>query len=255
MTKIVGFCALHYGADYLEYALRSIVDYVDVLHVVYTPQPSHGTGTTLTCPDTYEKLAAITTGVSYKVHWHSGVYRSESEHRAQIYKLEPAADVIVVVDSDEIWSKLAIWNAIEQSHDIKDFNHIRIPMWHYWRSFKRGFMNDPANPIRIILPKNPQRDRSLIDIHHANKFRAGPVVMHHFGYAQRSDIVRYKMQIHGHIGEFRRDVNWFNDVFMANRQVDCHPVGSEYWNAEPIPDSALPAILDNHPYRHLELIP
>ena len=60
---------------------------------------------------------------------------------------------------------------------------------------------------------------------------------------------------HGHFNEFRHDVNWFQDVFMANRQYDCHPVGSDAWDCEDIDLSHLPSVLENHPYRNLELIP
>lgn len=250
MTRVVGQCCLLYGADFLEYALRSIVDHVDALHVCYTPQPSHGTPTTLPCPDTWETLAAIATGVSYKVQWHQGVYRSESEHRAEIYRLEPDADVIVVVDSDEVWTPSGLTDALYFAA-LSDTRFGRVPMWHYWRSFQRGFTKDPACPIRIIKPKMKEGEFLAA----GRPVAVAERVIHHFGYAQRSDIVRYKMGIHGHRNEFRRDVNWFDDVFMANRQTDCHPVGSEYWNAEAIPDSAIPEILAEHPYRHLEVIP
>ena len=124
-------------------------------------------------------------------------------------------------------------------------------MTHYWRSFWRGFAHDPAYPTRVICPQRPTREAYLACVSEA------PCRIHHFGYAQRAEIIRYKLLTHGHRNEFRRDVDWFNDVFMANRQTDCHPVGSEYWNAEPIDpfEDGLPGWMQDHPYAALDVIP
>ena len=79
--------------------------------------------------------------------------------------------------------------------------------------------------------------------------------VHHFGYAIRSELMAYKWQIHGHKGELRHDVDWFNDVFMANRQYDCHPVGSDAWNCEAMDMSDLPEVLNDHPFKYMSVIP
>ena len=40
--KILAYCALHYGAEWLEWAIRSVEPLVDEYHIFYTPHPSHG---------------------------------------------------------------------------------------------------------------------------------------------------------------------------------------------------------------------
>ena len=41
--KIVGYTIVHYGADYIGYAVRSVLPLVDKHNIFYTPHPSHGT--------------------------------------------------------------------------------------------------------------------------------------------------------------------------------------------------------------------
>ncbi len=78
----------------------------------------------------------------------------------------------------------------------------------------------------------------------------------HMGYAQSARITEYKLKTHGHIGQFRWDIDWFQDRFLANAQHDCHPVGSDYWNPEPVnPLDYMPDWMRNHPYFNLEVIP
>jgi hypothetical protein len=53
---IVGFTALHYGTDYLSYAIRSVAHAVDAWYVAYTPVGSHGHRATRPCPETEAEL-------------------------------------------------------------------------------------------------------------------------------------------------------------------------------------------------------
>jgi hypothetical protein len=246
--RIISLTILHYGETYLPYALRSVHDAVDAQYVLYTPQGSHGSRTSTPCPDTREMLIdAAIEGAGDKLHWHDGVYVNESEHRAKIFELEPDADCIIVVDSDEIYHENLVTELSEYIHaDTHHPNRLRLPFWHYWRSFKRGFMHDPAYPERVIFPK---MGNSIGEIGGLSG------VIHHFGYCQNSEIIKYKQLTHGHKGEWRKDCDWFKDIFLTNRQYDCHPVGSDAWQCEDMDLSQLPKVLEDHPYRHLDLIP
>lgn len=251
--RIISLTIALYGTDYLKYALQSVNPAVDAQYVLYTPQGSHGHRTDAVCPDTREQLIECAIeGAGDKLRWHEGVYANESDHRAKIFELEPDADVIIVVDSDEIYADGLAEDVIRYSYPNKERKHfpggdrrLRLPFIHLWRSFKRGFAHDPAFPERVICPLYP------------NSVSTMPTdkCIWHFGYAQRSEIVRYKLETHGHKAEFRRDVDWFADVFMANRQTDCHPVGSDAWNCEDMDASALPSVLSDHPFKDLEVIP
>lgn len=246
--RIISQTILHYGSDYLKYALQSVNSAVDAQYVLYTPEGSHGSRTDAVCPDTREQLIECAIeGAGDKLRWHEGVYTNESEHRAKIHELEPDADVILVCDADECYSEQLLSDLMTYIHTAEDTPmRLRLPFWHYFRSFNRGFMHDPALPERVIFPKVTN---GMKETFHSKG------VVHHFGYAQRSEIVRYKLTTHGHKGEFRRDVDWFNDVFMANRQYDCHPIGSDAWNCEDMDASQLPSVLKDHPFKDMDIIP
>jgi hypothetical protein len=245
-VKIIGYVALHYGAAFLGYAIRSIIDSVDELWVLYTPAGSHGHSTNVPCPETKEELQQIAWDAAReKLHWVDGYWAWEGQQRDAIHKLCPDADLVLVLDSDEIWADGLAELAIEAALGF-GCRTLRLPFIHYWRSFHRGFKHDPAYPVRVINPHVPSGEATLSAAKYIN----------HFGYAQPTEIVRYKLQIHGHKNEFRRDVDWFNDVWLANRQVDCHPVGSQYWNAEPIDVwKYLPDFMRSHPFAELDIIP
>jgi hypothetical protein len=98
-------------------------------------------------------------------------------------------------------------------------------------------------------------NQTVLDRAYRKDLVNGIGVVNHMGYATTPEIVAYKWQIHGHLNELRRDVNWFQDVFMANRQTDCHPVGSEYWNPEPVnPLDYMPYWMAQHPFFNMEVI-
>jgi hypothetical protein len=246
--KIVAYVALHYGKDYLAAAIHSVIEHVEELHVIYTSVGSHGHRTDVQCPETRKELYAIAyEAARHKLFWHDGAWPYEGAQRDAIYEYAPDADMILVLDADEVWADGLAAYAIEFAQ-AANIRRIRVPMLHLWRSFYRGFAHDPAYPHRVIMPHAPEGETTLHTWSDSQR-------IWHFGYAQRSDIVQYKLLTHGHKNEFRRDCDWFNDVFMTNRQTDCHPVGSDAWNCEDIDQANLPTPLYTHPYRWIEVIP
>lgn len=249
MTKVVSYTALLYGADYLGSAIRSVIDHMDEHHIIFSPVGAHGSRTDLPCPDSRDELYAIAEqAAGSKLHWHdSGPFTYEGQQREAIHQYAPDADVIVVLDADEIWPSMLIRNMTD-GIDYPFFpRRVRLPVVHFWRSFYRAVIHDPASPVRVIYPKRPEGETGLSDMQGA---------IAHMGYAQRSELVYFKQFTHGHRGEWRRDCNWYRDKFLANSQEDVHPVGSQYWWPEEInPWDYLPEFMKSHPYANLEVIP
>lgn len=245
--KVVSYTALHYGSDYLYHAIKSVIDHVDEHWIIYSDVGSHGSRTNLRCPDTRDELMAIAAkAAGSKLGWVDGRWDRETDQRSMIHQLAPDADVILVVDADEIWPTGLVHNVTDGIDYAFLAQRNRVTMRHYWRSFYRCILHDPASPVRIICPKKPDSEMGLTDLWGS---------INHFGYAQRPEIVRYKLETHGHRAEFRRDVDWFTDIFLANRQRDCHPVGSEWWNPETVnPLDYMPSWMSEHPYFNLEVI-
>lgn len=250
----IAYTALLYGKDYLGDAILSVINHIDQYHVIYSPEGAHGHRTDRPCPDTHDELYALAEAAAGpKLRWHdAGPFPHEGAQRDSIHAYAPDADVILVLDADEIWGEelvSAVLNyagTVQYSQPVRTF---RLPIIHFWRSFYRAVLHDPAFPTRVIFPR--------IDAKYGEKTvftHKSPIA--HLGYAQRSEIVEFKQHTHGHKGEWRRDVDWFRDRFMANAQHDCHPVGSEWWNPEPVdPWQYLPDFMKSHPYANLDVIP
>lgn len=248
--KIVGYTALRYGADYLGYAIRSIINHIDEYHVLYATKPSHGHPSDLPCPDTEEELHEIAwQAAGTKLHWHRGDWVYEGQQRDSILQYAPDADMIISCDSDEIFSETLINNIVNSSPDyvsIVPTRYARLPFIHYWRSFNKCVLHDPAYPARVTYPKVASGEVTW-------PIQYG--VVNHMGYATTPAIMAYKWQIHGHKDELRHDMNWYQDVFMANRQTDTHPVGSEYWNTETVnPLHYMPYWMVDHPFYGMDVI-
>lgn len=251
--KVISYTALHYGSDYLYHAIRSVIDHVDEHHVLYSPVGSHGARADMPCPDSrgdlYD-LALLAAGD--KLRWHDGEWPDEGKQRESIHLVAPDADVILVVDADEIWSWGAVDCALMVGAAQPPIRSWRVPIIHYWRSFYRCVLRDPAYPTRIILPKQPVAEQY---IQYAADGELRWVGINHMGYAQRPDVTFYKQFTHGHRGEWRWKDDWFHTIFMTNRQHDCHPVGSEYWNPETVnPWDYMPDFMRQHPYANLDVI-
>ena len=243
--KVIAYTALHYGADYLDYAIRSVIDHVDEYYVLYSANGSHGTRTNFANPDKRGQLYEIARrAAGDKLRWIDGDWTAEGQQRDTIHQKVPDADAIVVLDADEIWATGLVEMCLAQ-HSA-GFRNLYVPIYHLWRSFRRAVLHDPAYPVRVIFQNYPDADYGGIN--------TNGLKISHFGYAQKPEVVDYKMRIHGHIGQFRKD-NWWDNRFMANAQTDCHPIGSEYWNTEEIePLDYMPGFMADHPYFDLKVI-
>lgn len=251
--KTIAYTALHYGRDYLYWAIRSVIDHVDEYHVLYTPIGSHGHRTDVPCPDTRDELySKAEMAAKGKLRWHEGVWDYEGQQRESIWQYVSDADLVLVLDADEIWSDRLV-NAVIQHAYTSGEREIRVPIIHFWRSFHRCVLHDPAYPVRAIALNQPWTDRFAMLVHPTLTMSEKPIC--HMGYAQRPEIVGYKQHTHGHKGEWRRDCDWFRDKYLANAQTDTHPVGSEYWNPEAVnPADYMPEFMKSHPYWALEVI-
>jgi hypothetical protein len=245
-TVAAGVC-LHFGKDFLPYAMSSVEDVVDDYLVMYSPVANHGVyNPSLSCPETCEELQEAAFGaIPYpRTRWFEyGHWRSEGEQFKAAWE-HTNADVIVKLDADELWSVGLLADAI--AHGIEQqTREIRVPLRHYWRSFYKAFTHDPAAPGRIYLREFETGETTYTPHYERDR-------IHHMGYSLPVNLMRYKWQTHGHSREFRKDCDWFTDVYEANRQHDCHPIGSDSWM---MPDDVVPpAFLLDHPFAKLRVI-
>ncbi len=244
---------VHYGAEWLKWSLRSIIEHVDNVHIFYTPFPSHGHATDLICPESKQDITNSIKGwFNYSdFHWHDcGKFAHEGEHRTFAVETctQQGADIVLVVDADELWDYDVLHRALIAARNI-DMRVFRIGMRHYWRSLK-WVCDDQAMPTRIIKPH----------IQPSDEYYFGDDIgkVHHMGYAQSEAIIKYKMDIHGHKNEWRKE--WYEDKFLAWAKGyvdDVHPTNLHYWTptrVDPATNKELDILCNDHPYRNLEII-
>jgi hypothetical protein len=78
----IGCLAVHYGKEYLAWAIRGLDHACDEIHVFYTAQPSFGfEEASAKNPDTRDQLMFEANRFSKKVHWHDVVAFNEIQHR------------------------------------------------------------------------------------------------------------------------------------------------------------------------------
>jgi len=231
--KVIGYCCLHYGREWLYWSVRSVLESVDEFYIFYTPTPSHGHSTTLVNPESFDEIKytydyLINTLNEFhdvclnwgKVYWvmtdgfvHEGYQRTYCVN----YCESKGADIVLVVDADELWEKDILDKAIDcVSKDDK--RSYRVNMRHFYRSIY-WYCDDAAMPTRLIKP--------AIDANTEEYLHVGSV--YHMGYAQSPSIVYYKQSIHGHKAEWRN--NWYNDKFLnwVPGDSDVHPTCTNYW--------------------------
>jgi hypothetical protein len=243
--KIIAQYILHYGKEWLFHSMRSVRPFVDEIRVFYTPQPSHGHSSHIPCPESRGELYAI--AEQFDAIWDEGIYQHEGQHRDHAYDecVDAGADIILVVDADEVWLPEQLKWVLERVHTESPRNWC-VNMLHFWRSL--GWVcRDNMWPERILMPKRlPVVENGYIPSEYCQPL--------HMGYAQSPGIIRYKISIHGHKNEFRPW--WFSKKFMAWEpgMKDVHPTCENTWTPEPFDKSLIEDVVGDHPYFQLEVI-
>ncbi len=245
---------LHYGAEYLAWALRSVEAAVDAFVVAYTERPSHGQATPEVCPETEEELRRQACRFIRKpIHWLKGEWANEGLHRQ--FAFEAARDLgarqILVLDADEVWDPATADRALAWMAAKPD-GFARVRFVHFWRGFN-WMCEDPSWPSRLLNVAG-QGEQYLPD-------QEWPVL--HFGYAQGERITRYKIETHGHKNEWRK--GWLEEKFLGWKpgDVDTHPTcgmneqGVPFWTPKPTPAPILAKAMEllwDHPYLGMEVV-
>lgn len=250
MTRVVGMMPLHYGAPYIQSAIRSVIEHVDKFYVLYTPVGSFGHTSDTPLPEGEDEanlhhLAAQAAGD--KLLWFNGRWGNEGEHRDAIRRFAADADIVIPVDSDELFTHALLDDLLRAARDNPDVHRWRVPMCHAYKSFYWWILHDPAYPHRLYNMRAYEGE-ATVDTPHR---------IAHLGYAIPNALMRAKWRVHGHKAELRRDCDYFTDVYEANRRTDCHPCGNTAWNAEyadPFAQGWMPDWMKQHAFAGKDVI-
>lgn len=235
MAKVLCYMPLHYGAEYLDAAIKSVHSFVDKIMILYTATPSYGFGTEVRCPESREELKEIAENASNKVVWKDCSFGNEGEHRRHIYKFSKGYDLVLAIDADEVFDQEDLPIALDQALN-SNYRYLGVNGFvNFWRSFDYACY-DGFRPVRITNLKNREGQGEVF------------CKVYHFSCAQKEEIMRYKYDIHGHKDEIRTD--WLDDIFYKwepdNNFGNLHPVANDIWNTVPFDKQELPAILKSH---------
>lgn len=239
-NRVLGELILHYGGEFLDAAIKQAAPYCEEIIVLYSPKPSHGHGTHIECPEKEAELMNIAFSASDKVKWQKADAGQEGVHRGQIFKIAEQGkyDGILVFDADEVMDDLT--EAIEQCFQSKKRNIGFNGFINFWKSFNHVCL-DHFTPIRFHNLHNSDE----------NGFDVVNATVYHFGCAQRMPIMEYKLLIHGHFAEIRK--NWLEDVYK--RWVPGMEIAGglhltaynpPLWNAIEFDKTTLPEVLRLH---------
>lgn len=238
--KTFAYIPLHYGAEYLSEAIKSIDPLVDVILIFYTAKPSFGVATNVPCPESEDQLRAIAANASTKVNWVNINDQGEGRHRNNYQRYMNQCDVMITTDADEVWWTDKLEEAIKTAYDDKYNNRFGVSgKVDLWRSFDWQ-MVDWFCPVRILTGGRDGQTNIVC-----------PYL--HFGYAQSMPVIEYKMKIHGHFAEVKK-LHGSIDMYMnkvrnwtPDQDNTFHPASRDIWKkAERYDKNLMPEIMQNH---------
>jgi hypothetical protein len=244
--KVIGLLTIHYGKEYLKECLTSVKNHCEKVVVAYTEKPSHGFGTTETCPDSKSDIKLICEQVlGDKLIFDVVEYGAENQHRNHIRQYSNGYDLVLTIDADEVFEPSELTNALEYAYNNPQRYYGIKGYINFWRSFNYACY-DGFRPIRIenLAANNNDQNHEC------------PLTIYHFSTAQSEPVMRYKYKIFGHASEIKPD--WLNSIHYAwtpqNQLQDLHPVSYNLWNAVPYAKHNMPEFLKQHPNFNKELI-
>ena len=252
--KIHSYTVCHYGKDYIGWALRSVFPFVEQAHIFYTPTPSHGQRSSVRPIETKQQIIEEAYQFDYnnKIVWHDQsniLHEGNQRDNAVAVCKEAGADIIIVIDYDEIWNSQVLERALEIVIAGQARNWL-LNFTHLWRSFN-DCCRDEGWPVRFIDLRVDDDSNGFIPK------EAGDI--YHFGYAITDKVMKYKWEIHGHKSEMRP--GWLDNQWQQKPPVEnCHPTNSRneedigFWNTEPFDKYQLPEFVRQHKFWHLDKI-
>lgn len=243
MAKLLAYCALHYGAEYLREAIQSVAPFVERIIILYSAHPSYGFGTDAICPESEQQLHDLAIAASDKVEWYRIDVGNEGEHRAYILNFSDGYDGILAFDADEIFDPVDLPIALDLCTKT-DKRYIGFGGFvNLFKSFNWA-CHDSFTPIRYI------------NLYNSGGEGVVPCKVYHFSCAQSITIMRYKLAIHGHFNEIRE--GWLNmyENWKPGDVVEggTHLVAIDLWTPTKFNKATMPDILKNHKNYNLEEI-
>ena len=277
--KLTAVFCVYNEEEYLEYSLRAILPAVDraivmlglAPYTAYNPQARQ-----VSRPDRTEAILDVLAAKEPRITLVKGVWASEVDHRNAGLDLclEDGTDYYWLVDGDEVYRQDHLNNIRQVLERRPEVGTFIVKCHIFWRSFSYRVPAEELawRPRRIF---RMSRRRRILGVPFPHRCRfvgqnetnsIGPVyelppdqaLFYHFSYARSSGAMEDKFRTFSHAHEIRPDwianvwKRWADDRQMAN----IHPVDPpKFPRAVRREPDDLPAILRDHPYYGLDIIP
>ena len=231
--KVCAYVPLLYGKEYLEYSIRSYMDVVDKIYILYTDKPSYGHNSGFVNTESEQELKDIVFSTTNKAEWIKVDANNEGAHRGHISQFSRNYDMTVSTDYDEVWKTEDLERALKQAYDMPYRRYGIAGFLNFFRDFN-NVCTDGFRPHRIYKESGNGEYLNL------------EATIYHFGYAISEASMRGKWACHGHHDELRP--NWINEVYLnPNVTTNLHPVAHGIWNLHPFDKYILPQFMHKHP--------
>ncbi len=277
--KITAVFCVYNEKEYLEWAVRGILPAVDRVLLLLGLAPYNAynpNAREISTPDGTEAIVDALAKTDPKITVVKGVWGSEVEHRNTGMKLclEDGTDYYWLVDGDEVYREDHLKNIREEIGKQPATGTFIIKCHIFWRSFRYRIPAQEMSwrPRRIF---KMTRRRNILGIKFPYDLRftgqnetnsLGPVyefppekaVFYHLSYARSAAAMKDKFKTFSHAHEIKEDwvsnvwEKWPSDRAMAN----IHPVDPpKFPRALEQAPNDFPAVMKNHPYYALDIIP
>ncbi len=277
--KIAAMYCVYNEAEYIEYSIRSIYDFVDRVFVLvgelpYSAYNERAREQFQTRDETTAMVATLARHLP-KITLLTGRWESEIAHRNAGLRLcvEEQHRYSFLVDGDEVYRSdhlEALREEIQAHPEVGTF-HIKCTI--FWRSFHYRIRPDVMKwmPPRVF---KIDRHRKMLGVPLPHRMRfvgknktnsLGPKYLvpperctfYHFSYARSEEKMRQKIATFS----VARDVmsGWFERVWLAwpsQRDMrEIHPMTpEEFPQADRVEPTDLPEVMKTHPYYQLDVI-
>ena len=280
MTIAAVYC-IYNEEEYIEYSIRSIVEFVDRIYVLLGAAPYSAYNAAARAQfRTADQTEAIVRALARRlpaITLITGVWDSEREHRNAGLRqcFADGHGYYFLVDGDEVYRQDHLANLREEIASHPTVGQFIIKCDLFWRSFRYRI---PAQdlawmprrvfkltrwstvgkaglplPIRCRFTGN-NKTNSVGAVRHLDPAR---VLFYHFSFARRPDKMREKLLTYSHAHEVLN--GWFERVWLRWPQQrdmrDLNPVDPPKLPQAVYRDpSDLPEVLRSHPYYTQEII-
>lgn len=277
--KIAAVFCVYNEEEYLEYAVGSILPAVDRVFICLGTAPYNAynpAARSVSRPDRTEEIVDALERQHPKLRVLKGVWDSEIDHRNAGLQacLQEGMDYYWLVDGDEVYRQDHLDHIRRTLQARPEVGTFILKCHIFWRGFPYRILAQELSwrPRRIF---KLTRFRKLLGLRLPHRLRftgqnetnsLGPVyefppekaVFYHFSYARSARAMEDKFKTFSHAHEIPQE--WIDRVWKGwpsdRAMVNLHPIDpTKFPRVVRTGLEDLPAALDSHPYRALDVIP